>query len=88
MELVGIFVFDQFGAFIKTIDIKDAGNIGIEQNNMICFRDQDSLCIFDPRDMEKKMVPLPDTSGIMTIEVAGNKLYLFKKREYDVYLKK
>ena len=80
----GIFVFDQFANYIKTIHIKQADNVEFDKNN-IYYSDNMQFYIYNMKQMEKINIKLPEQKNNMAVRMAANKIYIFKTNGYDVY---
>ncbi len=80
----GIFVFDQFASYIRTIPVKQAYNAEYGKNN-IYYSDSKQLYIYNIMQMEKIIVKLPEEKNVIATKIAANKIYMFKKSGYDVY---
>jgi hypothetical protein len=80
----GIFVFDNFGAYYKTIPIKGLQKFHVMQDQIIYYQD-DKLRSYNPITFEAKMISLPDTSGVIQAVIERNRITLLKGDRVDFY---
>lgn len=81
---VGIFVFDVFGGYIKTIPIKDVFKFMVLENKLAYLRD-DGVYVFDLFTMQEEKWTWP--SGIKPVDMAitYDKVYLLTSRSLLIF---
>ena len=80
---IGIFVFDVFGTYNKTIPINGLDQFQFKSNELIYFQ-RDKLKSFNLKTLEQDQFALPDSNAI-NVKVVMNRLYLLKKDELKMY---
>jgi hypothetical protein len=81
---VGILVFDNFGAFYKTIPIKGLQKFHILQEQIVYYQDE-KLRSYNPVTFDAKMISLPDTIGVMQAVIEKNRIAILKSDRIDFY---
>ena len=81
---VGILVFDNFGAYYKTIPIKGLQKFHVMQEQIIYYQD-DKLRSYNPVTFDAKTVSLPDTTGVMQAVIEKNRIAILKSDRVDFY---
>jgi hypothetical protein len=96
----GILIFDSYGAYLKTIQIKNVNKfqvLNIEEksdakelletrNDHIIFLQDQKLNDYDLKSFEQKRVNLPFFSGdVQDVKVSRRKLWVQKKKGIEVY---
>lgn len=81
---VGILVFDNFGAYYKTIPIKGLQKFHILQEQIIYYQD-DKLRSYNPVTFDARMISLPDTIGVMQAVIEKNRIAILKADRIDFY---
>ena len=81
---VGILVFDNFGAFYKTIPIKGLQKFHILQEQIVYYQDE-KLRSYNPVTFDAKMISLPDTTGVMQAVIEKNRIAILKSDRIDFY---
>jgi hypothetical protein len=82
--IVGILVFDNFGAYYKTIPIKGLQKFHIMQEQIIYYQD-DKLRSYNPVTFDAKTVTMPDTLGVMQAVIEKNRIAILKADRIDFY---
>jgi hypothetical protein len=80
----GILVFDNFGAYYKTIPIKGLQKFHILQEQIVYFQDG-KLRSYNPVTFDAKMISLPDTIGAMQAVIDKQRIAILKKDRIDFY---
>jgi hypothetical protein len=81
----GILVFDNFGAYYKTIPIRGLQKFHILQEQIIYYQD-DKLKSYNPITFDAKMISLPDTTGgILQAVIEKARIGILKKDRIDFY---
>ena len=80
----GILVFDNFGAYYKTIPIKGLQKFHILQEQIIYYQDE-KLRSYNPVTFDAKMISLPDTTGVMQAVIEKNRIAILKNDRIDFY---
>jgi hypothetical protein len=81
----GILVFDNFGAYYKTIPIRGLQKFHILQEQIIYYQD-DKLKSYNPVTFDAKMISLPDTTGgIIQAVIEKERIAVLKKDRIDFY---
>jgi len=79
----GIFVFDMYGTYNKTIPLKGLHHFQISNNQIIYFIDE-KLKSYNMKTLEEGEIALPDTN-ISDARTEKEKLYLLKQKSLDIY---
>ena len=80
----GILVFDNFGAYYKTIPIHGLQKFHILQEQIVYYQD-DKLRSYNPVTFEARMISLPDTIGIRQAVIEKERIAVLKKDRIDFY---
>jgi hypothetical protein len=81
----GIFVFDQFGKYIKTLDIKFATDLQILENQLF-YKQKEKYYRFNLQTLTSTLIKLPeDVSGDRYLQVQKGRLYAQRTTSIDVY---
>ena len=81
---VGVLVFDNFGAYYKTIPIKGLLRFQIFQEQIIYFED-DKLKSYNPVTFDAKQISLPDTIGIKQAVIEKERIGILHADRIDFY---
>ena len=81
---LGILVFDNFGAYYKTIPIKGLQKFHILQEQVIYYQD-DKLRSYNPVTFDAKMISLPDTTNVLQAVIEKNRIAILKSDRIDFY---
>ncbi len=81
---VGILVFDNFGAYYKTIPIKGLRKFQVLQEQIVYF-EEGKLKSYNPTTFEAKMITLPDTSDVLQSVIEKERIAILKKDHVDFY---
>ncbi len=81
----GIFMFDQFGKHIRTLDIKNATDLQLIESQLF-YKQKDKYFRFNLQTLTTAPVNLPkDVSGDRYIQVQKGRLYAQRSTSIDVY---
>ncbi len=81
----GIFVFDQFGKHIKTLDILKASGLQIIENQLF-YKQNNQFFRFNLQTLAKTVINLPEgVSGDRYIQIQKGRLYAQRSSSIDVY---
>ena len=81
---VGILVFDNFGAYYKTIPILGLQKFHILQEQIVYFQDA-KLRTYNPVTFDAKMISLPDTIGTIQAVIDKQRIAILKNDKVDFY---
>ncbi len=81
---VGILVFDNFGAYYKTIPILGLQKFHIMQEQIIYYQDG-RLRSYNPITFDAKMISLPDSVGVIQAAIEKERIAVLKKDQVDFY---
>jgi hypothetical protein len=81
---VGILVFDNFGAYYKTIPVKGLQRFQIFQDQFIYFEDG-KLKSYNPTTFDGKMISLPDTLDMKQAAIERNRIGILHSDRVDFY---
>ena len=84
--LQGIFVFDKFGTYYKTISIKNLTKFQVLGENIICPL-KGKLIIYNLKDFNISVKVLPEET-FDSFQIASKNLYLLKSNELKIYSSK
>ncbi|MBL7815504.1 MAG: hypothetical protein JNL70_10850 [Saprospiraceae bacterium] len=81
----GVFVFDQFGKYIKTLDILNASGLQIIENQLF-YKQNNQFCKFNLQTLAKSILNIPkDVSGDRYMQIQKGRLYAQRSTSIDVY---
>jgi hypothetical protein len=80
----GILVFDNFGAYYKTIPIRGLEKFHILQEQIVYFQ-EGKLRSYNPVTFDAKMISLPDTIGTIQAVISKERIAVLKKDRIDFY---
>ena len=81
----GIFVFDQFGKYIKTLDILKASGLQIIENQLF-YKQNNQFFRFNLQTLAKTIINLPEgVSGDRYMQIQKGRLYAQRSSSIDVY---
>ncbi len=81
----GIIVFDQFGKYIKTLDILNASGLQIIENQLF-YSQNNKFFRFNLQTLAKATINLPeDVSGNRYLQIQKGRLYAQRSTSIDVY---
>lgn len=80
----GILVFDNFGAYYKTIPIHGLQKFHILQEQIVYYQDN-KLRSYNPVTFDAKMISLPDTVGVMQAVIDKQRIAILKNDRIDFY---
>jgi hypothetical protein len=81
---VGVLVFDNFGAYYKTIPVLGLQRFQIFQDQIVYFEDG-KLKSYNPVTFDAKMISLPDTVGIKQAVIEKQRIALLRADRIDFY---
>lgn len=79
----GIFVFDIYGTYSKTIPLKGLGSFQISNDDIIYFKDG-KLKSYNMKTLSEAEINLPTTETLFA-RSEKEKLYLLKQKSIDIY---
>ena len=82
--MVGILMFDNFGAYSKTIPIHGLQKIQVLQDQIVYFQDK-KLKSYNIITFDTKMVTLPDSNGVISAAIEKERIALLKADKIDIY---
>ena len=81
----GVLVFDQFGKYIKTFDIKNASALQIIENKLF-YKQNNKFYRFNLQTLATNAINLPDgVSGSTYLQIQKGRLYAQRSTSIDVY---
>ena len=81
----GIYVFDRYGGFINTIEIKSVAKMQVI-GAQIVYRTSDTLFSYDQKSLLLKQMPLPqDHDNIRDVRLERNRMYILYNSKLDIY---
>jgi hypothetical protein len=80
----GILVFDNFGAYYKTIPIFGLQKFHILQEQIVYYQDN-KLRSYNPVTFDAKMISLPDTLGVIEAAIDKERIAILKSDRIDFY---
>jgi hypothetical protein len=80
----GILVFDNFGAYYKTIPIFGLQKFHILQEQIVYYQDE-KLRSYNPVTFEARMISLPDTVGVIQAVIDKQRIAILKNDRIDFY---
>jgi hypothetical protein len=80
----GIYIFDQFGTFVKKIPIKDIRQFQLMQEKLIYF-DGTNLSSYDLRWMIENEMIVPQKEGLLGVAIQKARLFLHTKNKIAIY---
>lgn len=81
---VGVLVFDNFGAYYKTIPVKGLLRFQIFQEQIVYF-EGGKLKSYNPVTFDGKMITLPDTIGIKEAVIEKERIGILRADRVDFY---
>ena len=83
--IVGIVVFDIYGQYIKTIDLKNLTSFQIIDEKLI-YQEEDELKSFHLQSLATQIIDLPQViSDEFKVEIRKSKLFVMKKNKVGIY---
>jgi len=83
--MLGIIVFDIYGQYMKTIEIKNLTSFQIMENQLI-YQEKDELKSFHLQSLATQIIDLPKAiSEDSHIEIRKSKLFIMKKDKVEIY---
>jgi len=80
----GILVFDQFGAYYKTISLKGLKHFQISGDNIV-YMSNNSMVKYNRKLLSDVKITLPDTNDVIDARIGQTKLFIIKKEKVSVY---
>lgn len=80
----GIYVFDQFGTYMRKIPVKDARIFQLIQDKLIYF-DGKMLSSYDLRFSTEEEMAVPIKDGLLGASIQKNRLFLHTKNKVSIY---
>jgi hypothetical protein len=81
---VGILVFDNFGAYYKTIPILGLQKFHILQEQIVYYQ-EGKLRTYNPVTFDAKMISLPDSVGVLQAVIEKQHIAILKADKIDFY---
>lgn len=82
---VGVVVFDVYGQYIKTIDLKNLKSFQIIDEKLI-YQEEDELKSFHLQSLATQIIELPQViSKNYQVEIRKSKLFVMKKNKVEIY---
>ena len=81
---VGVLVFDNFGAYYKTIPVKGLERFQIFQEQFV-YSEKGKLKSYNPVTFDAKMISLPDTVGIKQAVIEKERIGIVRADRIDFY---
>lgn len=81
----GVLVFDLFGTYIKTLPIKNASYLDVDNNNVYYIKDN-QLRVYNQKTFEESVVKIP-VENIKGFGVSKNKYYFHNKDGVKIFIR-
>lgn len=81
---LGILVFDIFGAYVKTIPLKNLSKFQVLQEQLVYFEEK-QLRSYNPKTFEMKSLNLPDTTGVTQAVLEKERMGVLKNGKAEFY---
>jgi len=81
----GIFVFDIYGSYYKTIPLKKLKNFQILGDQLI-YKQDEQYKSYHLKTLEEKIIQLPDSTATRQVRIEKDRLYLLKEKQLELYL--
>ena len=81
---IGVLVFDNFGAYYKTIPIHGLRKFQVLQEQVVYF-EGGKLKSYNPVTFEAKMITLPDSTHVVQAVIERERITVLKKEVVDFY---
>ncbi len=83
----GIFVFDRFGNYSKTIPVTNTKKFQVTDESIFTFYKSTFLRI-NLKNYQTTQIALPDTTNLVDVEIQPDYLYLYKPNKVSIYRKR
>ncbi|MFT4060900.1 MAG: hypothetical protein QM642_00935 [Edaphocola sp.] len=80
----GIYVFDRFGNYINTLDLRDVGALQVFGSQLI-YQKQGKLYAYDLKTLSLKSINLPPNRDFIQARVERNRLFLLFADRLELY---
>ena len=80
---IGIFIFDAFGTYLKTIPIKELQSFQVIGDNLY-YCSNKTFKSFNIKTFEEKNYTLPDSSA-QSVRIEQKRLYILKDKKLEIY---
>jgi hypothetical protein len=80
----GVYVFDQFGTFIRKIPVKGIDQYQLMQDKLLYF-DGTNLSSYDLRRLDETMMELPEIEGLKGAAIQKARLYMHTRNQVFIY---
>ncbi len=80
----GIFVFDQYATYIKTIAIKNLSSFQLIDDQLIYFS-ENKLHIFNLKTLITEDIDIPQTENVLDTKLQKDRLYILQKDQLSLY---
>ncbi|HKR07067.1 MAG TPA: hypothetical protein VJY62_20690 [Bacteroidia bacterium] len=83
----GVLIFDMFGTYLKTLEIKDSLDVNNFQVNddKIIFSGGNMLKEINQVDLNEKVIIYKELNDALKIRIEQNRLYVLKKDVFEIY---
>lgn len=81
----GIFLFDNFGQYLNTLDIKGAKNLHF-RNGLLFFEKEEQAMVYELRTLEFSRLPLPTRADQWRIE--GDRVFILQGDQIRIFARK
>ncbi len=80
----GIFIFDRYGNWVRSIPVKNVSSFQLSGNHLICFL-QDHLVLYDIRTLQENTITLPEKNPV-NARIEGKNVYIHQNDSITLYL--
>ncbi|MBI5219749.1 MAG: hypothetical protein HY958_12545 [Bacteroidia bacterium] len=81
----GIIIFDKYGAYYKTVDLKNTPQFQVLDGKILYYQDH-FLFKYDTKFLTTATIELPDSiKNIVQANLLKNTLYIFKENKFSIY---
>lgn len=83
----GVLIFDMFGTYLKTLEIKDSIDINNFQvnNDKIILSGENMLKEINQFDLNEKVIIYKELTDVKKMRIEQNRLYVLKKNIFEIY---
>jgi hypothetical protein len=83
----GVLIFDMFGTYLKTLDIKDSVDLNNFQvnNDKIILTAGNMLKEINQADLSEKVMVYNELNDVIKMRIEQNRLYVLKKDIFEIY---
>ncbi len=80
----GILIFDQFGGYLKTLEIKNIVDFQIKNNELVYFKNK-QLNFYSLNTYNEEKLDLASIPGVISAKKEGDIVYILKKNTCEAY---